>query len=124
MWFAFVDAERHSAVPFEEFLPTIIEVMDAGGDAGVCARAIAGFGIPWGRLSPPVVWAQTRFLETAPADFGRELLRWSPEDIRDLRERWVCGGQESFVRALRCVGVYRRSGEWDRAVPLKGGEGV
>jgi hypothetical protein len=114
-----VDAERQPGVPFEEFLPSILEVMEAGGDAGVCARAVAGFGIPWRKLTPVAGWAQTRMLEEAPADFALELLRWSPDDIRGLRERWVCGGHESFVRAIRTIGTYRGTGLWDRRVPLK-----
>lgn len=111
-WFAFVDAE------LEGEFGTIREVLSAD-DVEVLDRALAGFGLPWERMEPPAVWAQTMFLATAPPDFSREFMEWSPLEVRGLREGWVCGGHESFVRAIRTLGVYRRSGSWDRRVPFR-----
>lgn len=98
------------------------DVMDTlePGDAPALLRALACFGVAWDELTHPILCAQMRTLYEAPPWFARELMTWEPDELRALRGN-VCGGQESFVRALRALADYRHS--LDYLPPLGGGSG-
>jgi hypothetical protein len=118
-WFAVLDGGPAAGYTTEEviddFPPDGLEA-----DLGVAERACAAFGLPWGAIAPNTSWAMLALLDGAPPDFGIEFMRWSPAEIRVLRERHVAGGAGSFTEAIRCLHRYRFASQLDILPPRPG----
>jgi hypothetical protein len=118
-WFAILDGGPAAGYTTEELLddfpPDGLDV-----ECGVAERVVEAFGKPWETIGPSTAWAMLMLLDSMPPDFGVEFMRWTPAEIRVLREEHVVGGATSFTQAIRCLHKYRFTSQLDIRPPLRG----